>query len=225
MPEAEPRNALASLYRMRFPGPSLGRKNEVWKVLCRTFFSRFIKPTDVVVDIGCGYGEFINNITAARRVAIDLNPDAQALLNPDVEFHLCAATNLGDAGVSMVDAIFTSNFLEHLPDKATLDIFLGQVRAMLKPGGKYIIMGPNLRYLPGEYWDFYDHHVALTHLSLSEALRLAGFEIEICIDRFLPYTTQTKMPTHPFLVRLYLLFPPAWRLMGKQFLIVARKDQ
>jgi hypothetical protein len=121
--------------------------------------------------------------------------------------------------------VFTSNFLEHLPDKAALEQLLDQVLLSLKPGGRYLIMGPNLLYLPGQYWDFYDHHLGLTHLSLCEALALRGFEIEQCVDRFLPYTTQGALPTHPALVRAYLAFPPAWKFFGKQFFIVARKPR
>lgn len=119
--------------------------------------------------------------------------------------------------------MFTSNFLEHLPDKKTLDVFLQQVFLLLKPGGAYLILGPNLRYLPAQYWDFYDHHLGLTHLSLTEALAMQGFKPEMCIDRFLPYTTQTKLPTHPYFVWLYLKIPFVWKFIGKQFFIVARK--
>ena len=119
--------------------------------------------------------------------------------------------------------IFTSNFLEHLPDKKVLDELLDQVMIALKPGGKFLILGPNLRYLPGEYWDFYDHHLGLTHLSLSEALQLRGFNIDQCIDRFLPYTTKGSLPTHPWLVALYLKIPLAWKFLGKQFFIVASR--
>ena len=107
--------------------------------------------------------------------------------------------------------VFTSNFLEHLPNKQVLDEFLDQVRVALKPNGKYIVLGPNLRYLPGEYWDFYDHQLGLTHLSLLRKLRLRGFEIDLCVDKFLPYTTQGALPSHPLLVALYLKVPLAWR--------------
>jgi SAM-dependent methyltransferase len=220
---ADTNNELSQLYQIRFSDQALVRKNEIWKVLCRDFFSRFLKSTDTVVDIGCGYGEFINNISAGRRVAVDLNSDTKLFLNPGVEFFQGGALALDQANLPPADVVFTSNFLEHLPDKPTLDKFLSQVHGVLKPGGKYIIMGPNLRYLPGEYWDFYDHHLGLTHLSLSEALRLRGYNIDVCIDRFLPYTTQTKLPTHPALVRLYLKVPLAWRFMGTQFLIVASR--
>ena len=60
-------------------------------------------------------------------------------------------------------------------------------------------------------------------MSLCEVLTMKGYQIERCVDRFLPYTTQGALPTHPLLVRLYLGFAFVWRFFGKQFLIVARK--
>jgi SAM-dependent methyltransferase len=216
---------LSHLYRIRFAQETLERKNAIWAVLCRNFFQRFVQVTDTVVDVACGYGEFLNNISAGRRIALDLNGDARTFLQPEIEYHQRSAMQLSKVIASGADIVFTSNFLEHLPDKKALDQLLEEVLLALKPGGKYLILGPNLRYLPGQYWDFYDHHLGLTHLSLSEALRLRGFEIELCIDRFLPYTTQGALPTHPRLVSAYLRMPLAWPIFGKQFFFVARKPR
>lgn len=214
---------LADLYRIRFPTRELQRKNAIWQVICSDYLQRFIEPGDTVVDIACGYGEFVNNVRARRKIALDLNPDASRYLAPGIDFRLCPATELASVVCNEADVAFTSNFLEHLPDKKTLEVFLDQVLLALKPGGRYLILGPNLRYLPGEYWDFYDHHLGLTHLSLGEVLQLRGFELDLCIDRFLPYTTRGALPTHPALVKAYLHLPLAWRVLGKQFLMVARK--
>jgi len=214
---------LSELYKIRFAQNELPRKNAIWQVICQSFLQKFIKPSDTVVDVACGYGEFINNISANKKIAVDLNTDSLSFLDADIEFHQCKATELSSVVEGRADAVFTSNFLEHLPDKNTLDIFLEEVMLALKPGGKYIILGPNLRFLPGQYWDFYDHHLGLTHLSLCEALKLKGFDIEICIDRFLPFTTQGALPTHPWLVWAYLKMPFVWKLLGKQFFIVAQK--
>lgn len=176
-----------------------------------------------MVDVACGYGEFINNISAKTKIAIDINPDSKKFLGTDIEFHSVPAGAVSTIGKARTDVLFTSNFLEHLPDKTALNGFLDEVFATLKPGGRYLILGPNLRYLPGEYWDFYDHHLGLTHLSLSEALELRGFVIEKCLHKFLPYTTQGSLPTHPLLVKFYLRVPIVWKLLGKQFFIIARK--
>lgn len=214
---------LTDLYRIRFPKEILNRKNQIWQVLCKDFFQNYISLDDTVIDVACGYGEFINNIVAKRKIAVDLNNDTRSHLENDIEFYQVPATELSTYFNEEADVIFTSNFLEHLPDKETLNKFLSEVQQSLRVGGKYIILGPNLRYLPGEYWDFYDHSLGLTHLSLIEALRLKEFKIKVVYDRFLPYTTQGSLPTHPILVKIYIKIPFIWRFFGKQFFIVAEK--
>lgn len=214
---------LSNLYKIRFEDSELPRKNAIWKVICKDFLQQFIAPTDTILDIASGYGEFINNISCKKKLSVDLNQDTKGFLAEDVEFHNISATEISSISSTEVDVIFTSNFLEHLPDKKILDVLLKEVISTLKPGGKFLILGPNLKYLAAEYWDFYDHHLGLTHLSLCEALKLNGFLVDKCIDKFLPYTTQGSLPTHPILVRLYLKFPFIWRFLGKQFFIVAQK--
>jgi ubiquinone/menaquinone biosynthesis C-methylase UbiE len=119
-----------------------------------------------------------------------------------------------------VDCVFMSNFLEHLPSKELVLSTLRESQRILKPGGRVMILQPNIRFLPGEYWDYFDHHTALTDRSLAEALVLAGFEVSVCIPRFLPYTTKSRLPQSPWLVALYLRLPFFWRFLGKQAFLV-----
>lgn len=195
----------------------------IWKVLCAHFFQPLIGEDRVVVDLACGYGEFINNIRGRKKYAVDLNPDARANVADDVEFCLSRADAIAAIASDSVDVVFASNFLEHLRTKEECDRVLAEVRRMLRPGGRFVIMGPNIRYLAAEYWDFYDHSLPLSHLSLEEGLVQADFEIDCIVPRFLPYTTRSLLPQHPALVALYLKIPLVWRLLGKQFLVVGRK--
>ena len=88
-----------------------------------------------------------------------------------------------------------------------------------------IAIGPNIKFLHGRYWDFYDHNVYLTETSLGEALELEGFSIQTLKARFLPFTL-VKAPEYPmFFVQLYLAMPILWWFSGKQFLVVARKPR
>lgn len=216
---------LNALYRIRFSEADLPAKMKIWQVLCRDFFQKFVREDDDVLDVACGYGEFINNIRAKNKYAVDLNEDVRRFLGADVHFSLNGAERMIDIGDDTIDVAFTSNFLEHLPSKTVCDQVLAELWRVLRPGGRLIIMGPNIRYLPGAYWDFYDHRLPLSNLSLAEALLLAGFSVERNIAKFLPYTTRSRLPQHPILVALFLRFPIAWRLLGKQFLIVARKEK
>ena len=52
---------------------------------------------------------------------------------------------------------------------------------------------------------------------------MAGFRTKDVITRFLPYTTKSRMPQHPLLVRAYLRVPLAWALLGKQTLYLGEK--
>jgi len=216
-------NALAGIYAARFEETGTAKRNQVWKVLCDAHFNRMIGADATVLDIACGYGEFINNIAAARKFAIDLNPDAAQRLGPDVTYHMTPATDLSMLEDGSIDVAFTSNFLEHLPSKVVLDDVFAEVLRVLRPGGRFIVLGPNIRYAYAEYWDYYDHYLPLSHLSLEEGMGLAGFEVTEVIPRFLPYTMKGKTPTHPLLVRAYLAIPLAWKVLGKQFLVTARK--
>jgi ubiquinone/menaquinone biosynthesis C-methylase UbiE len=214
---------LTALYRFRFRESEYEKKMLIWKTLCEGYFQGLIGEGKVIADLACGYGEFINNIRAARKYGIDLNPDAEKFLKSDVQFCFGRADKIDAIASDAVDVVFTSNFLEHLKTKEECDAVLAEVRRILKPGGRFIIMGPNIRYLAAEYWDFYDHYLPLSHLSLEEGLVQAGYEIDRITARFLPYTTRSALPQHPALVALYLKLPIVWRILGKQFLVVGRK--
>lgn len=215
--------SLQKIYAERFSATGLEKRRRVWNVLCRDFFDAYSSNSFTVVDLACGYGEFINTVKAGRRIGVDLNPDAPKHLAPTVEFHRIPATELGRIGSGVADLLFTSNFLEHLKDKAECDAVFAAVRGLLKPGGRFVVMGPNIRYAYREYWDYYDHYLPLSHLSLAEGLTTAGFAVERVIPRFLPYTMNNSTPTSDFLIKAYLKLPFAWKIFGKQFLVVARK--
>ncbi len=222
MSDAVP-DRLKHLYRIRF-AESQPYRNRVWEVLAREFFSRWVPADASVLDLGSGYGEFINHVHAARKYAMDLNPDSRQRISAETAFflHDCATSWPLEAGA--LDVVFTSNFFEHLPDKAALAATLLEAWRCLRPGGRLIAMGPNIRYLPGRYWDFFDHHIPLSDASLGEALRVSGFELDTVIGRFLPYSLSGGSEYPLFFLRLYLAMPWAWRMFGRQFLVVARKS-
>ena len=211
------------LYRHRFSAQEQAQKDRVWQVLVKHFFQRYIATDATVLDLACGYGEFIRHVNARRRLAVDINEDSASRLAPPIEFHRSRADRLDFLANDSIDFCFTSNFLEHLPSKAVVDDVLAEVRRVLRPGGRFMALQPNIRYAYARYWDFYDHHTPLSHSSAEEAFSLAGFDVVELIDRFLPFSTKSALPKHPALVRAYLACPWAWRILGQQFLIVGAK--
>src|SRR5262249_10270216 len=122
-----------------------------------------------------------------------------------------------------VDVVFCSNFFEHLPDKRTFLATLAEIRRVLRPGGRLLVLQPNIRFVGAAYWDFVDHHLPLTDRTLVEACESLNFEVVEVIPRFLPYTTRSALPQSPWLVRLYLAIRPAWLILGRQTWAVLRK--
>lgn len=214
---------IKSLYEQRFDG-HVAYRDRVWQLLAASCFSRWISPSDTVLDLGAGYCEFINNIAATRRYGMDLNPDAAIMAGPGVEFITHDCTTPWPIPDGTLDVVFTSNFLEHLLDRPQVMAALKMAWTALRPGGRIIALGPNIKYLPGAYWDFFDHLIPLSDKSISEALKAGGFRIELVRARFLPYTMSEKRQYPPILLSLYLRLPFIWRLLGKQFLVVAVKD-
>ncbi|WP_115562905.1 class I SAM-dependent methyltransferase [Xanthomonas arboricola] len=211
------------LYQHRFPKEELANKNRIWQVLCTQYFSRFVKPNETVVDIGAGYCEFINNIPAAHKIAVDLNPDVRKFAADGIRIINESCIAVSSIPSTSVDVVFMSNFLEHLPTKDLVLQTLRESARMLRPGGRVIILQPNIRFLYDEYWDYFDHHTALSDRSLVEGVLMAGLEPQVVIPKFLPYTTKSRLPQAPWLVSLYLRIPLAWHILGKQALVVAYK--
>jgi ubiquinone/menaquinone biosynthesis C-methylase UbiE len=213
---------LEVLYGHRFSKEERVRKDKIWKALCEGYFQQFVARTDTVIDIACGLGEFIRHIECAHKIAVDLNPEVEATLPKDIRFVRASADALTEIASGSADVCFISNFFEHLESKQQMDAVLQEVRRVLKKGGRLINMQPNIRFEPGRYWDFYDHVLPLSDRSAAEALAKNGFVIEKLVPRFVPFTTKSALPQHPWLVRAYLALPIAWTFLGGQFVIVAR---
>ena len=191
----------------------------VWGALWRYYFSGLIPPDSCVLDLGCGYGDFINSVAARRRVALDAWPDFPRYLAPGVEAHVGGVTDLGFLDDGSVDFAFASNLFEHLaqPDFASV---LRQLRTKLGAGGVLVILQPNYRYAYREYFDDYTHVAVYSHISLADFLTANGYEVLEVRPRFLPLTVKSRLPVSPALIRTYLRSPVS--PMGKQMLLRAR---
>jgi len=212
---------LQQIYRARFAERAAYRQ-EVWAVLSH-FFSQWIAPDSAVLDLGCGWCEFINSAVCRLKYGMDLNPDAKRYANLEVTILQQDCSAQWAMEKASLDVVFTSNFLEHLPAKSALEKTLHEAFRALKPNGRFIAMGPNIKHVPGAYWDFFDHHLPLTELSLSEVLEKCGFQVEVQYAQFLPYTMSRGRQYPAWMLRMYLSAPFLWQLVGAQFLVVARK--
>jgi hypothetical protein len=209
------------LYEYRFRGIDQEARASVWDEIAPHVHGLMGRP-QVVLDPAAGRREFINAVSARERWAVDEVAYTAASQDSGVE---TITSRIMDAELpqSHFDGVFVSNFLEHLFTQEDIFEFLERMNQVMLPGGRIAIMGPNYRYCSKQYWDMADHYIALTHTAIAEHLYTAGFEPERIIPRYLPYSFRGVLPPSPTLTRFYLKTVPAWKLLGKQFLVIGRK--
>src|ERR1700681_4235723 len=84
------------------------RREVLWRVLCRQHFSRRIAATDCVLELGAGYGHFINQVDAKRKIAVDAWDGFTGYLRPGVEGRVGDVTDLSFILSSSVNFAFAS---------------------------------------------------------------------------------------------------------------------
>ncbi|MCX6416714.1 MAG: class I SAM-dependent methyltransferase [Actinobacteria bacterium] len=216
---------LEKLYVVRFGGENASKsRTNTWNALCKNWFPKWVDESDCVLELAPGGGEFINGVKARKKFAVDLNPKCQELMDADVEFHLQSADDLSFLKEMKVDLVFSSNFFEHLSDSNQLLKVIEESFRILKPGGLLITLMPNFNAVGTKFFDFLDHTLPLTPISLNEALLISGFQIDLSIGKFIPYSaTKVKFAIPEWVVRTYLKLPIFWKLFGGQMFVVARK--
>jgi SAM-dependent methyltransferase len=213
---------LEDVYAQRFSDADAAAKNAIWREIS-AFLQRYVPEDGAVLDVACDRGDFIRNISASEKWATDLR-DVSAHLPQEIRFVQANGLEIDrHLPHDHFDVVFMSNYLEHLPGGEAVIEQLRIARTLLKPGGRVVVLQPNVRLVGSAYWDFIDHSTILTERSLVEAAELADLRTVEVIVRFLPYTTKSRLPQSPRLVRAYLRFRPAWRLLGKQTLYVGAK--
>lgn len=195
------------------------RRDVLWQSLWRYRFSGMITQDDCVLDLGTGYGNFINTVVARRRIAVDAWQGFPAHLAPGVEHHVGSVTDLGFLDDGAVDFAFASNLFEHLT-KADFALVLAALRAKLSPRGTLTIVQPNYRYAFREYFDDFDHKAIYSHVSLADFLDANGFDVFLTEPRFMPLSVKSRLPVTPLLIRAWLASPV--KPIGKQMLVRAR---
>lgn len=215
---------LPTFYSYRSDGSGdkyMAWRRMVWKILVEDFFSKYIKRSDSLLDLPCGFGEFINIIKCKERIAADLNKDLKRYIDPKVKFISCTSVKI-PLKKEAVDKIFCSNFFEHIRHEEILAT-IKEYRRVLKNKGQVLILQPNIRFLQKDYWRFFDHVTAIDDRGLEDAFVIQGFKLVYKIERFFPFTVKTKLPKSPILVKLYLRFPLIWRFFGTQSFLIFEK--
>ena len=189
--------------------------------MCNYLQLNYITTVNRVLDLGAAYCDFINNISANEKHALDVSDIIQDYANKDVHTHIQSCVDLSIFKNDFFNVVFASNIFEHLtPDDLTQSLI--EIKRVLVRGGKLIVLQPNFRYCYKTYFDDYTHTNVYTHHSLSDILEIAGFKILDVKPKFLPVNLKSslrlKLPRLDLIVRLYLASP--FKPRAAQMLIV-----
>lgn len=158
----------------------------------RYWYLAHIEPTDRLLDVGCGNG--MHTIKAARRCAlafgIDRSAESLAVGRRTARADGLANVRLIRGDVEEVlpfrsgsfDTVLCGDLLEHVWKR---DHVLGEIRRLLRPGGRLLLAVPNRgtswkRRLERNGLFFYsdpDHKIEYTLAELEEELGRNGFRI------------------------------------------------
>src|SRR5262249_39991842 len=92
----------------------------VWALLIRRVFQKYVPESGTVLELGCGWGEFINQVCAGRKLAMDLNPSNAARLEAGIGFLHQDSSPQWPLPDDSPAVVFTSQFLAHPPPKPAL---------------------------------------------------------------------------------------------------------
>ena len=208
----------ASYFEARYK-PHPGRRR-VWKAIAE-YLQQFIAPSGTIVDIGAGYCDFINQIEAATKYAVDTNPDVAGLVGPGVQFVPTPSIEAIDLPEHSLDVALMSNVLEHLSHERC-SILFDRLENLLTAEGHVIVIQPNYFYCFRRYWDDFTHVRAFSHFSLRDFLVSRGYRIVKMEKRFLPFSFESPLPKSYWLTKFYLA--SFWRPFAGQMLVVAQRS-
>jgi SAM-dependent methyltransferase len=199
--------------------PFLKYRKGVWLEIIR-YIQKDVKSVKTIIELGAGYGDFINQFPAEKKMAFDLNKNMRPFYEQNVEFYAQDATGIGRFSNECADLVFASNFLEHLSQEA-LKHLMPLIHRALRPDGRFILLQPNYRLCKDRYFEDKTHLTVFSDQTMVDFLSGHDFDVIKLIPGLLPFSMQSRLPKWPILVRMYLLSPI--KPLAAQMYIIAKK--
>ncbi|OGY45503.1 MAG: hypothetical protein A2744_02330 [Candidatus Buchananbacteria bacterium RIFCSPHIGHO2_01_FULL_44_11] len=143
--------------------------------LCAYLFNRFaMTKGTTVVDVGCGRGDFIEAFRKLDLNAIGLDREIVTLNDPSIDFH--GNINFEKDNFPLpdatVDVVFSKSVIEHIHNP---EQFMHEIKRILKPGGRVIIMTPDWQSQVYTFYNDYTHVQPYITSGLANLLKLSDF--------------------------------------------------
>jgi 2-polyprenyl-3-methyl-5-hydroxy-6-metoxy-1,4-benzoquinol methylase len=184
-------------------------------------YAKYFQPDDLVLDVGCGRGEFLE-ILKQNRIkyeGIDSDPRMVDLCRQKgLHAFRASVTNHLSPLTGYYNGIFASHVLEHLPPDSVSEFLQSCYRA-LKPQGKLIIVTPNpenLQVITCTFWLDLTHRRPYPLMLLKALLEESGFGIIDSGDDKDTKSASLKRRIAGFWVKSMLSAKLAYALYGAQ---------
>jgi SAM-dependent methyltransferase len=139
-------------------------------VIDRFKFENEVRPTDKLIDFGCGGGYMLSALQAAEKIGVEVNEVAADAARKS---GLTIVPALEEVEDDWADVIISHHALEHVDDPLAV---IRLMRAKVKPGGKIVIVTPDesfkMRYREN---DPNFHLFTWSPSNLGNLLKRAGF--------------------------------------------------
>jgi hypothetical protein len=199
--------------------PFLDERKAVWKEIAMFIFSN-VGEQQVVLELGAGFCDFINQFPSKKKICIELNVERRKFASLGVEFHCGDVLQEIEKINTEVSMVFASNFLEHFSERQLEDL-LPKIHSILYKNGKFVLIQPNYRLCKNSYFDDETHQTIFSDENIVPFLEKFNFKVIQLIPGLLPFSMKSRLPKWPLLVRLYLNSPI--RPNAAQMYVVAEK--
>jgi SAM-dependent methyltransferase len=149
----------------------------------------------VLVDVGCGRGDYLRAFAAKGYDVIGIDSAASAVrLAGKIRVELADVERDGlPLPGRSVDYVYSKSVIEHLQKPAAM---LAECHRVLKPGGTAVIMTPSWRHTSRVFYEDFTHVSPFTQNGLQDAMTISGFSsVDVRIFWQLPYLWR-----HPWLL-------------------------
>ena len=158
-------------------------------------FSGYIRPSDTVVDLGCGGGYLLQGLHCGQRIGVEINPAARKVAAEK----MAVVASLSKVKDGTVDVIISNHALEHVHDPLAA---IQAAHGKLKPGGLAVFVVPcerhDRRYRAD---DIHRHLFTWSPSNLGNLFAEGGFKVESSLRLF------SRWPPKPDLLQKALGWP------------------
>jgi hypothetical protein len=135
-------------------------------------FKKFIKPSDNVVDFGCGGGFMLKSLNCRNKLGVEINDTARSFASTQ---GIKTVKDADEIKEEWADVIISDNALEHTTSPYDQ---LQKLYPKLKVGGKTIFVVPHEKKMPWKPNDINQHLFTWSPLCIGNLFEKVGFKVD-----------------------------------------------